>query len=158
MIFAPCEMQVTSSAFSSGGGIPRDHTGEGRDVSPALQWDRAPEGTLSFAVVCHDPDAPVVNSGSYGFTHWVLYNLPGSCHRLDEATAAGTAGVNDFGNTGYNGPMPPEGHGVHHYYFWVIALDSVLELDAGLTLRQLLAKVEPHVVGMNRLAGCYRRD
>jgi len=53
--------------------------------------------------------------------------------------------------------MPPEGHGEHKYYFWVLALDRDLGLEPGLTLWDLLEKIEPHVVGMNRLVGSYRR-
>lgn len=72
-----------------------------------------PDGTLSFAVVMHDPDAPLVD----GFTHWVLYGIPGDLSGLTEGVDAFTAGKNSFGNSGYNGPAPPPGHGPHHYYF-----------------------------------------
>ncbi|MBE0610118.1 MAG: YbhB/YbcL family Raf kinase inhibitor-like protein, partial [Dehalococcoidia bacterium] len=67
MGFALSKMQLTSTAFEQGGRIPAKHTGEGEDVSPALAWSAAPDGTRSFAVVCHDPDAPLVSKGSYGF-------------------------------------------------------------------------------------------
>ncbi len=57
--------------------MPEAHTGTGEDVSPALAWSGAPEATASFAVICHDPDAPLVTSeGRYGFAHWILYNIP----------------------------------------------------------------------------------
>jgi Raf kinase inhibitor-like YbhB/YbcL family protein len=150
-------MQLTSSAFAPLGSIPKRHTGEGEDVSPQLTWTGAPENAESFAVICHDPDAPLVSPGSYGFVHWVLYNLPASTTSLDEGTTAGTAGMADSGKTGYGGPMPPEGHGVHHYYFWVLALDQALNLEPGLTLWDFLKRVEPHVIGMNRLIGTYER-
>ena len=158
MAFAPSSMQLTSSAFAHHEAIPTRHTGEGENVSPALAWRDAPEGTQGYAVICHDPDAPLVNNGSYGFVHWLLYNLPADISALEEATTLGTAGVNDTGSLGYGGPMPPEGHGVHLYYFWVLALDTVTELPEGLTLPKLLEKLEPHLLGMNRLVGTYRRD
>jgi Raf kinase inhibitor-like YbhB/YbcL family protein len=66
------------------------------------------------------------------------------------------AGVNSFGNRGYNGPMPPEGHGAHHYYFWVYALDDELGLDAGLSRRELLERIEDHVIEQARLVGTHR--
>jgi Raf kinase inhibitor-like YbhB/YbcL family protein len=157
MPFALSDMQVRCSAFGPGERIPTDHTGEGEDISPALSWSDAPEGTQSFAVICHDPDAPLCKPGTYGFVHWVLYNLPGSTLDLEEGTTEGTAGTNDFGTEGYGGPMPPEGHGPHHYFFWVLALDRDLDLEPGLTMWELLEKVEPNVIGMNRLVGVYER-
>lgn len=158
MGFALSNMQLTSTAFGPGETIPARHTGEGEDVSPALSWSDTPVGTQAFVVVCHDPDAPLISPrGTYGFVHWVLYNIPASVTGLDEGTGDHTAGSNDFGKQGYGGPMPPNGHGVHQYYFWVLALDKDINLDPGLTLWELLEKIESHVIGMNRLVGTYER-
>ena len=152
------DMQLTSSAFDHDGAIPARFTGEGEDVSPQLSWSNAPEGTKGYAVICHDPDAPLISAnGTYGFVHWTLYNIPGSATGLEEGTSDFTQGKNNFGKTGYNGPMPPEGHGQHKYYFWVLALDTELDLPANLSLWELLAMVEPHCLAMNRLIGTYQR-
>lgn len=152
------DLQLSSSAFGNHAAIPSKHTGEGEDVSPALSWTNAPEGTQSYAVICHDPDAPLISkNGTYGFVHWVHYNIPGSTTAIAQGCDQHTQGKNNFGKPGYNGPMPPEGHGKHQYYFWVLALDSELNLPAGLTLWELLAKVEPHCLAMNRLIGTYQR-
>lgn len=159
MGFALSDMQLHSTAFDNDGEIPARYTGEAEDVSPQLSWHGAPDNAKSFAVICHDPDAPLITPrGTYGFVHWTLYNIPASVSELPEGVSDHTTGKNDFGDTGYGGPMPPEGHGVHKYYFWVLALDAELNLDGGLTLWELLEKVEPHVIGMNRLIGTYRRD
>jgi hypothetical protein len=159
MGFAPTSMQVRSASFGSHQEIPAKHTGEGEDLSPQIEWEDPPEGAQAFAIICHDPDAPLCKPGSYGFVHWLLYNIPASVTDLAEGGGdAHTAGQNDFGSTGYGGPMPPEGHGRHHYYFWVLALDRDLDLDPGLTTERLLEKVEPHVIGMNRLVGTYERS
>ena len=158
MGFALSGMKITSTAFEHGGAIPSQYTGEGIDVSPAIAWRNAPEDTRSFALICHDPDAPLITPRTYGFVHWVLYNIPDSENALPEGVSSFTAGLNDFGNMGYGGPMPPEGHGMHHYYFWLFALDQELELEPGLTMWDLLDKIEPSVIGMNRLIGTYRRD
>ena len=158
MGFALSPMKLTSTAFEAGKPIPTKFTGEGEDVSPELAWSNAPDGTQAFALICHDPDAPLVKPGSYGFVHWVLYGIPGSVGRLPEGTGDYTQGVNDFGNPGYGGPMPPEGHGTHHYFFWVLALDEALDLPPGLTLWELLERIEPNLLGMNRLMGTYARS
>ncbi|MHA7881280.1 MAG: YbhB/YbcL family Raf kinase inhibitor-like protein [Saccharospirillum sp.] len=159
MPFALSDIELTSPAFAAHDLIPARHTGEGKDTSPELNWAHLPEETQSLAVICHDPDAPLVSpGGTYGFVHWVLYNLPADLTGLAEGSTQGTAGKNDFGNTGYGGPMPPAGHGDHHYYYWLLALNAQPELPEGLSLWQLLGRIEPHIIGMNRLIGRYRRD
>ena len=157
MAFVPSKMKLTSTAFDDGGAIPKNHTGEGDNVSPALSWSDAPSEAKSFAIICHDPDAPLIKEGQYGYVHWVLYNLPASTTSLTEAAGDGTAGVNDAGTAGYTGPMPPPGHGKHNYFFAILALDQSLDLEPGLTLWQLLAKAEPNIIAMNRLVGTYER-
>ena len=156
MGFARSDMQLASPAFESGGAIPTKYSAYGDNVSPPLEWTDASEGSQSFAVFVHDPDAPLAApDGTYGFVHWVLYNIPASVTSLDEGSTGYTAGSNQAGETGYFGPRPPEGHGLHHYFFWLLALDAEPGLKPGLTLWQLLELVEPNVLGMNRLVGTY---
>ena len=157
MGFAISDMQLQSPAFDDGTRIPTLHTGEGDDLSPALSWTRVPTGTQSFALICHDPDAPLIRLATYGFVHWVLYGIPGDVAALPEGIGDYVRGVNDFGNQAYGGPMPPEGHGTHRYFFWLFALDSTPDLEPGLTMWQLLEKIDPRVIGMSRLMGTYSR-
>lgn len=158
MGFALSDIELSSTVFQQRGDIPKKHTGEGKDVSPPLSWSNVPEGTKSFALICHDPDAPLVTPGGYGFVHWVLYNIPASVTQLAEGDEGHTSGANNFGRNGYGGPMPPNGHGVHHYFFWILALDVETELEPGLSMDQLLTRIEPNVIGMNRLVGVYARN
>lgn len=159
MGFALSDIELASSVFQQRGNIPKKHTGEGEDVSPPLSWSNAPEGTRSFALICHDPDAPLVTAaGAYGFVHWVLYNIPSSVTQLAENEKSFTQGGNSFGREGYGGPMPPEGHGTHHYFFWILALDADTDLDPGLSMEELLREIEPNLIGMNRLVGTYSRE
>src|SRR5213082_2632477 len=64
-------LSLISTAFKEGQPIPRQHTCDGVNVSPALEWSGAPGAAKTFAIICDDPDAP---SGTW--VHWVLYNLP----------------------------------------------------------------------------------
>ena len=146
-------LKVKSPAFPHHKRIPDKHTGDGEDVSPALEWSGVPDGTKAFAVVVHDPDAPLVD----GFTHWVAYGIPGDASGLEEGASV-TNGQNSFGNAGYSGPAPPPGHGPHHYYFWVYALDQDLELPPGLDRRSLLAQSEDHVIEQARVIGTYSNE
>lgn len=145
------DLRISSPAFSGHRAIPERHTGDGEDTSPPLEWTGVPEGTKAFAVVVHDPDAPLVD----GFTHWVAYGIPGDRTGLPEGGGDVTSGNNSFGNAGYNGPAPPPGHGPHHYYFWVYALDDDLNLEPGLDRRALLERIEDHVIEQARVIGTY---
>lgn len=59
-------------------------------------------------------------------------------------------------NRGRNGPTPPPAHGVHHYYFWLYALDTEVD-EAGLTRADLLDRIGNHVVEQARMIGTCER-
>lgn len=152
-------MRLTSSAFTSGDRIPTRYTGDGEDISPPLAWEGAPAGTASFVVVCDDPDAP-----SGVFHHWAVYDIPAHRHGLPEG--AGNAGngsgnhhaVNDFKRADYGGPLPPHGHGVHHYHFRLMALSvERLGMPAGSTCAAVEAAARRHLLAETDLIGCYSR-
>ena len=147
-------LTVKSSAFENNGKIPKKYTGEGEDVSPQISWTGAPAKAQSFASICDDPDAPRATP----WVHWVLYNIPANVTELAEGSNGGaTAGMNDMKKNQYNGPMPPPGHGVHHYHFKVYALDMKLNLKPGLTKDELLAAMKGHIIAQGELVGTYER-
>jgi hypothetical protein len=84
------ELKLRSPTVEYHKRIPERHTGDGEDVSPALEWTGAPDGTAAFAIVCHDPDAPLVD----GFTHWVAYGIAGDATGLPEGGGDAILGVN----------------------------------------------------------------
>ena len=152
---------LTSAAFKANERVPVKYTGEGEDVSPPLEWSGLPAGTKSLALLCDDPDAPV---GTWD--HWVLWNLPGDLKGLPENVAktetvadlgGARQGKNSWPKIGYNGPMPPKGHGTHHYNFVLYALDQPLDLKAGATKKELLAAMKGHILGEGKLTGIYSR-
>lgn len=148
------DLDLTSPAFEHGGAIPARHTAEGDDLSPALRWVNVPDGTRELALVCHDPDAPL----TYGFTHWVLYGIrPDVTGVAEDGGSDHVEGVNDFGNTGYGGPAPPPGHGPHHYYFHLYALDEELGAEPGLGREALLERIDAHIIEQARLVGTFSR-
>jgi Raf kinase inhibitor-like YbhB/YbcL family protein len=118
---------LTSTAFEYGEKIPVKHTCKGEDVPPPLKWDEVPKGTVSFALILEDPDAP----GGV-FLHWIVYDLPADCRELDGVIPVekhlkngAIQGKNDFGKTGYGGPCPPKGE-THRYFFRLFALKKKL--------------------------------
>lgn len=147
-------LAVSSPAFEHGGAIPAKHTTEGADVSPALEWCNIPAGTRELALVCHDPDAPL----THGFTHWVVYGISPDAGGIAEGGGSGyVQGVSDFGSEGYGGPAPPPGHGTHHYFFHLYALDAEIGAGPGLTREELLERIDAHIIEQARVAGTFSR-
>jgi len=155
-------MKLTSPAFAENQPIPAKYTGEGADVSPVLKWEGVPSGVKSFALICDDPDAMSVAGRVWD--HWLIWNIPAAATELPEnvekkETVLGSAkqGLNGWPRLGYNGPMPPRGHGVHHYHFKLYALDTALSLQAKAAKKQLLEAMKGQVLAEAELIGTYER-
>jgi Raf kinase inhibitor-like YbhB/YbcL family protein len=143
---------LTSPSFEAGGAIPVRHSCDGTDVSPALVWQGAPHGTVSFALIVDDPDAR-------GFIHWVVYDIPGgSGGSLPEGVTptAPPQGRNDFGRAGYGGPCPPGG--THHYRFTLWALSSRLNLSGTPSAAQVRTALTTRILAQSTLIGTYTRQ
>jgi len=150
-------MELKSSAFQAGHMIPSTFTCDGRDISPPLSWSDPPAGTVNFALISDDPDAPM---GTW--VHWVIWNIPASIHTLEEnlpKTASlqngAQQGTTDFHRVGYGGPCPPSG--THRYYFKLYALDTTLNLPSSTTKKDLEQAIRGHILAQAELMGTYRR-
>lgn len=149
---------LRSPDFANNADIPRRFTCSGEDRSPALEWNEAPAGTKSFALIMDDPDAP---AGTW--VHWVIFNIPGTAHSLpgtvekkDQLTDGSRQGRNDFRKIGYNGPCPPPGT-THRYYFKLYALNAELTLNPGATKADVERAMEGRILGRAEWTGSYRR-
>lgn len=148
------ELSIASAVFEPDGRIPDHYTGVGADVSPPLSWRGVPPATRELALICHDVDAPL----PHGWTHWIVYRIPPDASGIAAGGADGLLeGINDFGNRGWNGPLPPEGHGLHRYYFWLYALAAELDALAPVTRLDLLAAIDGRVLEQARTVGTYSR-
>jgi Raf kinase inhibitor-like YbhB/YbcL family protein len=157
---------VTSPTLKHGERVPRDHTPDGRNESPALEWSNVPTGTREFAVLCEDPGV----GNPPPFVHWIVYKIPGTANGLPAAMPidgsplsgdlAGTVqGLSGFRRAIYRGPAPPAGK-VHEYHFVVYALDIELSTPSNqppLTRAQLLELIDGHVIGKGELVATYER-
>lgn len=121
---------VSSTDIQNGEPLPAEtyNTPEGGNLSPQLSWSDFPTETKSFVVTCFDPDAP---TGS-GFWHWAVANIPASVTSLEAGAGDPAKGLlpkgaitmpNEMREPAWTGAAPPEGTGVHHYWFVVHALD-----------------------------------
>ena len=150
------KLAVRSNTFTDGGTLPMSTVFNsfgctGGNRSPHLAWSGEPSGTVSFALILHDPDA--------GWYHWVLFNIPPNVHELKEGAgtksspdlpAGAVLGLTDFGFSEYGGPCPPVGDRPHHYRFTIYALSS--KIDGGPTTTaaavRLLARRTARATGM----------
>lgn len=149
---------LSSPAFANHGAIPREHTCDGADVAPELDWSGAPAGTKSFALIVDDPDAPDPKAPKMTYVHWVLYDIPAVASRLPKGgkpPASAHEGKNDWHRTGYGGPCPPIGR--HRYFFKLYALDKLLGDLGSATKDRVVAGMQGHVLGHAELVGTYER-
>jgi Raf kinase inhibitor-like YbhB/YbcL family protein len=138
--------------------------------SPALEWDLHPEAK-SYALICCDSDA-----SSHDFLHWAVQYIPPNVTSLPAMNVErkkyielpdnqGTIiqGKNDFGTCGYAGPEPPEGSGIHHYHFYLYALDIAYDkknknnVNKCENKNKIRENIEDHVIGMGYLMVTYEK-
>lgn len=159
-------MQLNSPAFSREQPIPTQYTGEGRDISPPLEWSYVPDHCKAFALLCEDPDAPVRPGKEHPLAHWLIYNIPARITALPPGLPGkeiillpvfATQGRNSFGKIGYGGPMPPPGHGKHRYFFTLYALSSSIPMASGMRREAFLLAMQGHVLATATLMGTYER-
>ena len=164
----PQKITVTSPTLVDGQTVAKQHTPDGRNDSPALNWSNAPAATREFVVICEDPDA----GNPPPFVHWVVYKIPGTAKGLPEAMPINTAmkmpaglegtvqGLNGFRRPLYRGPAPPPGR-PHPYHFVVYALDAALpapkEGVTAMTRAELMDAMKGHIIGQGELVATYGR-
>lgn len=153
------QFTMSSPDIADGQPIDRVYTCDGADQSPRLEWPEAPPGTRSFALIMDDPDAP---NGT--FRHWGVFNMPDTRTSVERGEGNGGSNtnfiqaVNDFGNSGYGGPCPPEGHGPHRYRFKLYALDvDGLKLPPDAKIADVEREAQRHTIAKAEITGTYER-
>lgn len=120
-----CAMEISTNSFSPGAPIPARYAfakphPESRatlseNVNPHLEWTGVPDGTRSFALICHDYDVPGEGSDvnqpdrevpedlqRVDFFHWVLVDIP--AHKTSIAEGEFSDGVVPRGQDARQGP------------------------------------------------------
>lgn len=130
-------MKLVSESWVDGERIParcaagrRNDGGVGfsDNLNPHFAWSEVPEGTKSFAMVCHDFDVPSVGDdvnrddrevpedlSRIDFFHWVMVDLPASLASIAEGEFS-----RGFTARGKSGPATLHGarHGLNDYTGW----------------------------------------
>ncbi|MEQ8964346.1 MAG: YbhB/YbcL family Raf kinase inhibitor-like protein [Azospirillaceae bacterium] len=162
--------QLTSPDFADGDYLGKEYGMSadfgmgcaGGNVSPGLSWTDPPAGTETFAVTCHDPDAPTLS----GFWHWIVVNIPGDARALPRgagSTAPSSMPVGalqtivDTGKPGYAGPCPPEGDHPHRYFFTVYAVGGSLPVDASTMPAVISFQLHFNTLAKASIVGLFKR-
>jgi hypothetical protein len=129
---AIANLTLVTTAWPDGGMIPLRYTQAGAEISPAIQWSAAPQGTASFVLIFHDADT-VVNNSTDGILHWMLWNIPPTATGIAQGRPDGFEwpdGTRQISVSGsrYRGPGAPASGPVHHYLMELYALDTMLDI------------------------------
>jgi hypothetical protein len=146
------KLAVSSPDFGKLERIPLEFTADGGNTVPVIHISGAPEGTVEFALIVNDPDAPL----AHGFTHWVVYGIPAEATELDLDAEGVRVGPNGGGATVWYGPQPPSGHGEHHYFFTLYALSKAV--DGSPTREEFLTEYADSIIEQARHVGLFSRD
>jgi Raf kinase inhibitor-like YbhB/YbcL family protein len=161
--------EISSSSVSDGNWDKKfiaDKAGgcDGQNVSIALTWKDPPDGTKSYMLTMYDPDAL---GGGVGWWHWQVWNIPASATGLAEGAGAkngkglpkgAVQGKGDLGRTGYLGPCPPTGSGVHHYVITLYAMkEAKLETEGSATPTMMMADAMRDSLGKATVTYTYSR-
>ncbi len=157
-------LTLTTPDFTDGGVIPDRFTmSVPNPVSPELDWTNVPDGTMSFALILHDPDTSVQRK-SDDILHWMVFNIPGSARQLaqgmpsDAQLPDGTIQAKNLrGTPGFMGPGAGAAGPYHHYTFELFALDTKLNLGPDATRAQVLDAIQGHILGKGVLVGRFHR-
>lgn len=136
--------------------IPEKYTCDGESISPGIIWDEVPGGTKSFAVIMEGMDTP---DRSNPLVLWLVYNISANIREIktDEFPQSAQLGTNDLGKQDYSGPCPKPGPDHQRYSVQLYALDALLDLDDGATIKEFLRAAKDHILDQIEIIGMYER-
>ena len=143
-------MKIESSVFTNNGNIPMEYTCYGNRESIPLTVSNILEEAESLAFIVDDPDAP-----GGDFVHWVLWNIDPKISMIESKNVPVGAkeGYTSLNKPGWVAPCPPSG--IHHYYFKLYALDTILSIPESSNKKNLISAMEGHILGSTILVGLY---
>ncbi|MFX3618694.1 MAG: YbhB/YbcL family Raf kinase inhibitor-like protein [Sporolactobacillus sp.] len=149
---------LESTSFSDGARIPNKYSGidRGKNISPELHWSRTPEGTQQFLLIMEDIDVPMALPALHVIALFEpdIRQLPEGALTADNVQISYIPVKHAHGRVGYFGPRPLPGHGIHHYWFHLYALDFQIANDHAVTgFDDLLPLLGGHVLAHARFEG-----
>lgn len=147
------DLELSSPAFDDGDRIPTAHGYTEANTNPPLEIRNVPSAAESLLLVVDDPDAR--EPAGKVWDHWLCWSIPPDTERIPAGSTPEGAveGQNDYGETGWGGPNPPDRD--HSYRFLLYALDTDIHLAADATKDDLYDAASGHMVGKAELTGTY---
>ena len=154
-------MRLWSDAFREGEEIPLEYTKDGRNTSPPFRWADLPAGTRELALIFEG----ITPSTHEPWIHWLVYKIPADTDGLPSGykhmrgpgePVPILQGSNSLGNIGYDGPQGTVGR-TFRYRIRLLALDTLLEAQAGLDTKALEKAIDGHVRDRAELYTYYER-
>lgn len=146
-----------------------EHTGYGKDLFPELHWQKPSPDVVEYVLIVEDPDAPLPTP----ITHGLFYAIPGDKTSLTHEDIALDKTVDkekhlkggfrlgkNINGSIYGGPKPPLGHGVHRYFYTLIALNEPLDkskLSSVATKKEINDAIQGKMTGWGQWIGLYER-
>ena len=139
---------AVTAPWRDGSPIDPRYTCKGDNVSPALSWTKAPEGTEEIAITMIDQDA--------SFDHWTMAGISPDVDSVAENTPpeGAVAALNGEGGLGYTGPCPPVGSR-HVYRITVHYLDKALLLTSGGSADDMRAAIDDATLATAQVTGTF---
>jgi Raf kinase inhibitor-like YbhB/YbcL family protein len=153
-------LQLTSPAFASGERMPDSVGFANENDSPPLHIENIPEDTGALVLIMDDPEAKAV--AGHVWDHWLVFDIDPTVTEIPEGwnpdPATATVSYNDFVQTDWGGPSPPEGS--HDYRFKLFALDSEIGFPAGARKHRLGSAIamDNEILGQTQLVGQYHAE
>jgi Raf kinase inhibitor-like YbhB/YbcL family protein len=133
---------------------------DGTPVSPKLTWTNVPDGTVSFALILHDPDTSPTKTTDE-VLHWLVFNIPGTARELPEGVPAdpqlpdgSIQGLNQGKKVGYLGMGAAAVGPYDHYTFELFAK---LSLGSDATQADVMKAMNGHILMKGVLVGRFHR-
>jgi Raf kinase inhibitor-like YbhB/YbcL family protein len=139
---------TVTAPWRNGAAIDPRYTCKGANVSPALTWTDAPEGTQEIAITLIDQDAD--------FDHWTMTGIAPDITGLAENTPpeGAVAARNGAGASGYTGPCPPAG-ATHTYRLTVHYLNTALLMTSGGSAADMRAAIDDTTLATAQVSGTF---
>jgi Raf kinase inhibitor-like YbhB/YbcL family protein len=115
--------------------IASKYTCDGEDISPLLLWHDTNQNVGGYVLIVDDPDAQKVVGKT--FVHWIVF-MPPHITSLPEGVSSKEGSSlfeldpaihevhNDYGQSTYRGPCPPEEQ-MHTYRFTLFAVKESVD-------------------------------